>query len=161
VPEHFSVIPAAYLFFRRNDEVLLQRRQNTGYMDGYWAAAAAGHVEADESVLDAACREAAEELDVEVAPGDLTALTTMHRTEGNGLPIDERVDFFFECRRWAGTPRLVEPDKAADLRWFRLDALPDSVVPYERYVLDRLKPGALAPVIAYGFGSQDGHTAPA
>ena len=27
------------------DEVLLQLRQRTGYMDGHWAAAAAGHVE--------------------------------------------------------------------------------------------------------------------
>ena len=32
--------------------MLLQLRRGTGYMDGHWAAAAAGHVEAGESVLE-------------------------------------------------------------------------------------------------------------
>ena len=36
------------------DEVLLQLRQNTGYMDDHWAAAAAGHVERGETAYDAA-----------------------------------------------------------------------------------------------------------
>lgn len=33
----FQLVPAAYLIMRRGDRVLLQLRQNTGYMDGYWA----------------------------------------------------------------------------------------------------------------------------
>ena len=44
----FQVVPASYVIFRRDDHVLLQLRQGTGYMDGYWATAAAGHVEAGE-----------------------------------------------------------------------------------------------------------------
>ena len=60
--ERFRVVPAAYVLLRRGDEVLLQLRRNTGYMDDHWAAAAAGHVEADESVFEAAVREAREEL---------------------------------------------------------------------------------------------------
>ena len=151
VTDHFSVVPAAYVFLRRDDEVLLQHRQGTGYMDGHWAAAAAGHVEAGESVLSATCREAAEELGVTIEPADLMALTAMHRTGATGLPVDERVDFFFECRRWAGEPRLLEPDKAAELRWFCLDALPDPVVPYELFVLERLRAGYIEPIVANGF----------
>ena len=63
----FRVVPAAYVLLLRPagsgpDEVLLQLRQHTGFMDGHWACAAAGHVEAGESVLAAAVREAAEEL---------------------------------------------------------------------------------------------------
>ncbi len=54
VTSRFRVVPAAYVIFRRGDEVLLQLRQNTGYRDGYWATAAAGHVEEDESVFAAA-----------------------------------------------------------------------------------------------------------
>nr|WP_239028154.1 NUDIX domain-containing protein [Pseudonocardia acidicola] len=136
---------------RRGDEVLLQLRRNTGFMDGHWATAAAGHVEADESVLAAACREAAEEIGVTIDAADLAPLTGMHRTRGNHRSVDERVDFFFECRRWTGEPRLVEPEKAADLRWFALDALPDPVVPHERYVFDRLRDGDLPPVVTFGF----------
>lgn len=75
----------------------------------------------------------------------------MHRTQANHRPIDERVDFFFECRRWRGEPRLVEPDKAAELGWFALDALPHPVVPHERFVLDALRDGSIAPITAFGF----------
>jgi 8-oxo-dGTP diphosphatase len=146
----FQVVPAAYVYLLRGDEVLLHLRRGTGYMDGHWASAA-GHVEKGESVLAAARREAAEELGVDIAPDDLTPVTAMHRTGGNGLAIDERVDFFFTCRRWAGEPRLMEPAKAADLRWFPLDALPEPVVPHELYVLDGIRKGELAPIVAYGF----------
>ncbi len=149
--QRFRVVPAAYVIFRRGDEVLLQLRQNTGYMDGHWATAAAGHVEANESVFAAACREAAEELGVVVDPADLEPLTGMHRTQGNGRSIDERVDWFFAVRRWQGEPRLLETDKAADLRWFALDGLPDPVVPHELYVLEHLRAGDLAAVVAHGF----------
>ncbi len=153
--DRFRVVPAAYVVFRRDHdghpEVLLQLRRGTGYMDGFWATAAAGHVEADESVLEAACREAAEELGVAVELDDLVPLCAMHRTAGNRLPIDERVDFFFELRRWQGEPRLLEEDKAAELRWFRLGALPAPVVPHELFVLDRLRGVGLDPVVTFGF----------
>jgi 8-oxo-dGTP diphosphatase len=146
----FQVVPAAYVFLLRGDEVLLHLRRGTGYMDGHWAAAA-GHVEKGESVLAAAQREAVEELGVEIALDDLTPLTAMHRTGGNGLPIDERVDFFFTARRWAGEPRLMEPAKAADLRWFPLDALPEPVVPHELYVLDGIRKGTVRSIETFGF----------
>lgn len=151
----FAVVPAAYVLMLRETEagteVLLQLRQGTGYRDGHWAAAAAGHVEANEPVHAAACREAAEEVGVEIAPRDLEPLAVMHRTHANGRPVDERVDFFFTCRRWTGEPRLIEATKAADLRWYALDALPEPVVPHERFVLDGLRKGELAPILTYGF----------
>jgi 8-oxo-dGTP diphosphatase len=151
----FRVVPAAYVLLLRGTghdaEVLLQLRQGTGYRDGHWAAAAAGHVEADESVFAAACREAAEEVGVKIEPADLEPLTTMHRTHANHDPIDERVDFFFGCRRWAGEPRLLEAAKAADLGWFPLGALPEPVVPHERCVLDSLRDGTLPTITTYGF----------
>jgi len=151
----FQVVPAAYVFLRRDvgdgPEVLLQLREGTGYMDGHWAAAAAGHVEAGESVLDAAVREAAEELGITIDRADLVPLCAMHRTVAPHGPIDERVDFFFECRRWAGTPRTQEADKAADLRWFALDALPEPVVPHEHQVMTAVRDGNLRPVVTHGF----------
>jgi 8-oxo-dGTP diphosphatase len=147
-------VPAAYLFLLRDapdPQVLLQLRQGTGYRDGFWAAAAAGHVERGESVIAAAVREAVEELGVLVDPADLHPLVTMHRTHADGRPVDERVDFFFTLRRWSGEPRLMEPDKAADLRWCALAALPEPVVPHERLVLDGLRTGNLPAIVIDGF----------
>lgn len=146
VTERFVVVPAAYVYLLRGaehaPEVLLQLRQGTGYMDGHWAAAAAGHVERGESVLDAAHRETAEELGVHDV--ELVFEQVMHRT-GRALPIDERVDFFFSARRWSGEPTLMEPTKAAELGWFPLAALPGRTVPHEREVLTHLgrAPGLL------------------
>jgi 8-oxo-dGTP diphosphatase len=154
----FWVVPAAYVLLLRRpaggdgpDEVLLQLRCNTGFMDGHWAAGAAGHVELGESVFAAACREAAEELGVVVTPDALTPVTVMHRTQSNHSAIDERVDFFFTVRQWSGRAVGRESAKIADLRWFRLDELPEPVVPHEKFVLEGLLAGDLRAVVAHGF----------
>lgn len=150
VDERFRVVPAAYVVLRRDGQVLLLLREGTGYRDGHWAVPA-GHVEADESVLEAAVREVAEEVGVTVAPADLRPLCAMHRTHGNHQPIDERVDFFFEAGRWSGEPYRAEPAKAADLGWFDVGGLPEPVVPHERFVLERLSAGDLPAVVTWGF----------
>ncbi len=156
----FVVVPAAYVIFLRDSpdepagrEVLLQLRQGTGYMDGHWACAAAGHVERGESVYDAAAREAREELGVTAV--ELSPVCAMQRTHlgasGHAEPIDERVDYFFSATSWDGEPRIVEPEKCADLRWFALSALPDPVVPHELRVLEALRSGDVPPVLVHGF----------
>ena len=149
-PERFTVVPAAYVFLRRDDEVLLQLRQHTGYMDDHWAAGAAGHVERGETAYDAAHREAAEELGI--SDVELHFEFAMQRTR-RADPIDERIDFFFTATSWSGEPRIIEPDKAADLRWFPLARLPDPVVPHERHALDHL--GGSDRYLTFGFDRQD------
>jgi len=150
--DRFVVVPASYVFLLRDGvagtEVLLQLRQNTGYMDDHWAAAAAGHVEKGETAYDAARREALEEIDV--TDLDLSFVTAMQRTRG-GEPIDERIDFFFTARSWAGEPRIVEPHKCADLRWCALDELPVPVVPHERSVLEAPRAGTTTAYTTFGF----------
>ncbi|NCD21259.1 MAG: NUDIX domain-containing protein [Actinobacteria bacterium] len=147
----FTLVPAAYVYLRRESEVLLQLRQNTGFMDGHWAAAIAGHVEAGESVTHAAIREAAEEVGVEVPASALTPLTVLHRTDGSDDPVEQRADFFFESRFWLGEPRILESAKCADLRWFRIDALPEPMPPHERFVLERLADEELPAFLPFGF----------
>ncbi|UZN01830.1 NUDIX domain-containing protein [Cellulomonas sp. S1-8] len=144
------LVAAAYVVLRRpgrdGDEVLLQRRAGTGYMDGWWAVLA-GHVDPGESVHEAAVREAAEESGVVVAPAALRPLTALHRFERTGPQVEQRVDVFFEVTTWTGEPVLTEPDRAAAMGWFPLRALPDEVVPHERLVLDLLAAGAPVPAV--------------
>lgn len=140
--ERFALVPASYVYLLRDGaggtEVLLQRRGPVPYMPGHWAAAAAGHVEPGETAYDAARREALEELGI--TDLDLDFAFTMQRSQF-GAAVEERVDFFFTARSWSGDPRIVEPDKASELTWAPLDALPDPVVPHEAHALSHLFSG--------------------
>ena len=142
----FVVVPAAYVYLVRDRpggrEVLLQLRQNTGH----WAAAAAGHVERGETAYEAARREAREELGIDHL--ELRFEFTMQRTRRD-LAIDERVDFFFTAPSWTGEPRIMEPQKCAELRWCALDDLPDPVVPHEASALASLGKGEA--YLTFGF----------
>lgn len=157
LPRRFVVVPAAYLFLLRGErgerEVLLQLRQHTGFMDGHWAAAAAGHVERGESAVDAVHREALEEIGVTGV--DLRFCTTMQRT-ARGAAINERVDFFFTAHAWSGEPVIREPAKCADLRWCGLADLPEPVVPHELAVLTALRAGSVPAYLTYGFDDESG-----
>jgi 8-oxo-dGTP diphosphatase len=152
--DRFSLVPAAYVFLLRDGadatEVLLQRRANTGFMDEHWAASAAGHVEKGESCLAAAVRETREELGLAVDEADLDPLCAVHRHQETDRPVDQRVDFFFACRRWDGEPELQEA-KASALRWYAVTSLPGPVVPHELVVLRGLASRTLRPVAAFGF----------
>lgn len=147
VTERTLLVAAAYVVLRRDDRVLLQLRRGTGYMDGRWALLA-GHVDRDETVDQAAVREAHEEGGVRIDPVDLVPLTTLHRLEVGGPQVEQRADFFFACDRWSGEPSVQEPDKCAAMQWFGLDALPDRVVPHERLVLEGMRDGVLPAIVS-------------
>lgn len=139
----------SYVILQHRDEVLLQLRQGTGYMDGCWSTAAAGHVEPGEAAQAAAAREAGEELGIHIDPAQLQPLCTVHRKQQAG----SYVDFFFRTSQWDGVPRLMEPERTAQLRWFPVDALPDNLVEQEDLVLSRLD-SDLPPILSMGFGTE-------
>lgn len=147
----FALIPASYVYLFQDGKVLLQQRRNTGYMDGLWTAGAAGHVEPGETARQCAVREAFEELGVHIEGADLHLATVMQRTDGSDTPREQRVDWFWTAQTWRGDPRIVEPHKAGELRWFPLADLPLDVPGYERVVLDGLRHHDLAIDAAYGY----------
>ena len=122
--DRFRVVPASYVFLLRavrGDEVLLQLRRNTGYMDGHWAAAAAGHVERGETAYDAARREAREEIDVD----DLVPrVRHLHAAHPARRPDRRARRLLLQRTRMGGLPRIVEPAKCAALSWFALTPSP-------------------------------------
>lgn len=128
-------------------EVLLQLRRGTGFMDGWWACGAAGHIEDAQSPSEALAREIDEELGVQVEQA--APLTTVQRSSLLG-PLEQRADFFFHVTQWSGEPTLREPDKAADLRWWPLAELPERVVGHERVVLEALREGGVPPFVELG-----------
>lgn len=126
---HSKYPVAVHIFFLRENEVLLARRHQTGYEDGNYSVVA-GHLEAGETLTQAAIREANEEAGVILRPQDLEMAGVMHRRAG-----DERVDFFMVARTWEGSISNREPEKCSELGWFSLEALPANLIPYVRQAL--------------------------
>jgi 8-oxo-dGTP diphosphatase len=133
-----KVIPTAYLVLIEEDKILLSRRCNTGFQDGYYSFPA-GHPENDEEVLSQTMvREAREEVGIEIDSTDLELVHVMHRKQQE--PTNERrINFFFTARKWKGKPKIMEPKKCDDLQWFELDDLPDNTIPYVKQAINCMK----------------------
>jgi len=130
------VIPAVFLIFRDGDKVLLLRRANTGYMDGFFSFPA-GHVDGNEPAAVAACREAYEEVGVIIKPEDLELVHTVHeKAEGH-----ERINLGFEVKHYEGKLTNMEPEKCDELRWVPANGLPKDVIPSVREMLEHIFAG--------------------
>lgn len=123
--KRFKVIPTSHLILEKDGKILLLRRFNTGYEDGNYGVVA-GHLDGNETVLQATAREAKEEAGIDVKPEDLEVVHVMHRK----YPGGERMDFFVKANSWRGDPRIMEHDKCDDLSWFDVDKLPKNMVSY-------------------------------
>jgi 8-oxo-dGTP pyrophosphatase MutT (NUDIX family) len=121
----FDLFPVSvHILFHRGDSVLLVRRRGTGFCDDMYSVPA-GHVMQAESILQAAAREAREEVGLEVSPATLFLVGTMYRCSTEG-----RIDFFVEARCWSGEPENKEPDKCSEVVWFPRTRLPNDTIPY-------------------------------
>ncbi len=127
----FTVIPAVYLIAQRDGKILLLKRAGTTYMDG-WYSLPAGHHDGGESLTVAMCREAREEIGVNIAPMDLRFAHVMHREKCND---GERVDFYFACNTWTGDVVNCEPGKCSELFWCDPHALPENTIPVVRQAI--------------------------
>ncbi|MGQ4600114.1 NUDIX domain-containing protein [Nocardia sp. R6R-6] len=117
-----------HVLLLRGADVLLSRRRSSDEFDGLWHLPA-GKLDAGESAIAAAAREAYEELGVGIDPADLRHIHTAHVVAPGREP---RIGLFFETRRWSGEPVNREPDKSYELRWFSRTDLPEALIPYSR-----------------------------
>lgn len=118
-----------HILMRQQGKVLLLRRRNTGYRDG-WFSLVAGHVETGEPLQQAAAREIWEEVGVSVQLENLKPVGVMHRRSN-----DQRVDFFLQTRTWQGQVFNKETTKASEIGWFSPKRLPVKTIPYIKRAL--------------------------
>ena len=148
--ERFKVPCAVMLMLIREqdgkEQILLQKRQNTGFADGFYDFAASGHVEDGEPMRVAMCREAKEELGIDVAPDGLEFVCLIHKNLGKGI----YVNMYFRARKWCGEPVINEPTKNAELKWFDIDRLPDNLVSDRKQAVLNYKNGVK--YCEYGWG---------
>ena len=126
--EKFKTLSAVMLMLMREgengEEILLQKRKNTGYCDGFYDFGASGHVEKDESMKEAMCREAKEELDIDILPEDLEYVCIIHKYSNGQIYYNG----YFKATKWDGEPKINEPEKNEELRWQNINDIPENTV---------------------------------
>lgn len=114
----------AWLVARRPDgAVLLARRDGVSYGAGLWGLPG-GHVEADETLAQAAAREGREEVGLRVDPDRLTPLGVTRYVDGPHTGCD----FFFLATTWQGEPQPVA--ECSEVAWHDPADLPEDCLPW-------------------------------
>ncbi len=139
--ERYQSKVAVFLILTREEngktEILLQERYNTGYMDGKYDAACSGHLEKGESVSMALVREAKEEIGIDINEKDLRFVELIHSYK------EDYINVFFTTKKYSGTPKIMEPEKCDDLRWFDIENLPENIFQRIKNVLININKGIL------------------
>lgn len=120
------------LILKKGEQVLLSKRMNTGYFDGYWGVIS-GHIERGESASQAAIREAYEETGIVIHPESIKMGHVMYR-------IHDRLnlDLFFIAENWERSIQNLEPHKCSELQFCEPDALPSPTIPYITKALQKI-----------------------
>ena len=134
--KRFENPSAVILFLTRinneNEEILLQKRKNTGYCDGFYDLCASGHVDANESMKHAMSREAKEEIGIEIEENDLEFICLIHKYSQGCIYYNG----YFKANKWSGVPHVNEPEKNEELRWFNINSLPSNIVDDRKMAID-------------------------
>lgn len=134
--EHYKTLSAVFPILLRIEnnkkQVLLARRANTGYMDGMWDFAGSGHVDKNETAMQAVKREAKEEIGIIVELKDINFVHLSHRLGKNGNRT--YYDIYFSIEKFVGEPIIAEPDKCSDLKWFDIEYLPSDMIDIRKEV---------------------------
>jgi len=136
--ERNKAVPASYAIFEKGDQILLGRRINTGYYDGYYTVPS-GHVEEGELPIAALIREVKEEIGVGIRAEDVELIHTMFRAKHD--ETGQRADYFFVVKKWSRDPVNVEPHKCDELSWFPSNRMPDNMMHHVQYALECYKKG--------------------
>ena len=136
VKERNKAVPAAYLVLIKEGMILLARRYNTGYYDGYYSLPA-GHVEAGELPIDTLVREIKEEIGIDIDRSNAQLGHVMYRTKHD--ETGDRTDFFFLANGYQGEVINQEPQKCDNVQWFPTGQLPENTIPYIRIVIGKIE----------------------
>ncbi len=126
-----QIIPTVNVFIVKDSQLLLGRRANTGWMDGYLCPAG-GHVEENETPIIAIMREIKEELGVMVRQEDLEFLCVAARKTSEG----ETVAYEFVIRDKNYDFINAEPEKCSEVTWVNLYELPNDIIDHFRQIIE-------------------------
>jgi ADP-ribose pyrophosphatase YjhB (NUDIX family) len=134
--DRFKMFAATYLVLIKNGQVLLHKRNENSYQGGNYGLVS-GHFDGDETTKDCIIREVLEEADITINPEDLKIVHVMHRKASDR----EYFDVFVMAEKWTGEILNMEPNKCDSLDWYRLNELPENMVPEVKFALESFQKG--------------------
>lgn len=123
-----------HLIIEKNGKILMNKRRNTGYWDGYYALMG-GHIDSGESITQTAVREAYEELGIRILEKDLKIVNVVNKHEGK----EESLVFALKVKKWKGVPENKEPTQSYGIEWFSMNKLPRKTIPYVKHVIKNIQ----------------------
>lgn len=135
----YRTLSAVFLIIINNDKILLQKRKNTGYLDGMYDVAVSGHVEENESLKEAVIRESFEEIGIKLDRKNIEFATLIHKNDTAYNNVYYNV--YFCVRAFEGTPFIKEPHKCSELKWFDLEKLPSDLIDERRVAINKFLKG--------------------
>ncbi len=113
------------------NEILLARRYHATFGDGLYSLVG-GKVEAGETALQGIKREVNEETGLDIPESSFSLVHTFHRkgTDAELIALVFKVDISS-----MPTPINKEPDKHDDMRFFKIDSLPDNIIPAHKQAI--------------------------
>ena len=132
--ERFKQIVTVHLMLiNKNNQVLLQKRCNTGYMDNMYAFVS-GHLESNESLLQGVIRETREEVGIKLEDDKVRFVCFIRRASDNNY-----INSYFMYKDFDGDIINMEPEKCSELKWFDIDALPKDIIPNDKRAIYNMK----------------------
>lgn len=112
--------------------LLLQRRYQTGVLDGQYDLSCSGHLEKGETLTEAVIREAKEEIGIDLREQDLHYSSTMIAN----FKGTEYLFVAFQADQYRGIPMIMEPDKCDQLAWYDIKALPRELIDTRKMMVE-------------------------
>lgn len=135
--ERYKLPACVAVIIKNEDQILLLKRNNTGWMDDFWGMPG-GSLELNESIAEAAARETYEEVGILINPEDLELVHVMHIRRGANKDF---LGFMFIAHEWKGIGENREPDHCSDVQWFNIHDLPPNFIPQTRRAFEQAQKG--------------------
>lgn len=127
-----TAVTVGAILINEDNKILLQKRCNTGYMDGMYAIVS-GHLEKNESMLSGIIIEVKEEIGVELSSDKVEFVCIIRRGDN-----DDYINSYFKCDNFAGDVKNMEIDKCTELKWFNINELPDNIIPNDKRAIKNM-----------------------
>lgn len=137
-------LSSVYLLIKNDKgEIILNRRKGTNLWPGFLALPA-GHIDKNENAYDAIKRESYEELGITIDINDIIDTFVVNRRNKS---LEPYYDVYFVINKYKGNIRICEPNKSSELKWVKINELPNDMITFEKIAINNYLNGIKFSVI--------------